>query len=485
MKKSSILKLITLLAWVSFLIYFFTKGMEEFILALFMPLIFGGLLYFSIRKQYFILPLFFSLSFAANAVSPAFFFMDRDTYSYSGFSAVKGFNFDIYEFLIIYGNLFVLLALILLLTIYFYSLLIKRNHRLRSLKINSDYANDSKCSIALFEQTVGLSVNRRFYNLTIVFFVICILTPLNILMYVNGLGISTVEPEELPFKIIGILFYFRGYIAPAILGYLYFKSSRKSSITTLIILYAVLVGVLSLSKSSVILTCLPVIAFAYIDKKLVRLAITILCVMFLYSFIAWSRQFVFITEVGSIEMISFIFHNLSFDVFADSGSLISTIGQLSARLYGAQCMVLVYQHNLSDQMMEIASFFHGSSESMSDIVFYDLFGLEPAPGVVIGVGIGYLAAMLLLANKSILILSFLALITAAYLATAECIVSKYIRSENSIIRAIGYALGFFMVFYLYDTYLEKFYFLVAVSIGGLWLIKLSGIEPAVKRGGSV
>jgi len=460
---------IVFLLWVSILIYFLNIDTEAFVLFLLLPPMFGVLLYFAIRSKHFILTLFFGLTFIANAISPAFLFMNRDDYHYSGFSAIKDFNFDIYEFLSIYGYLYLMLLLILLFTLKLNKKLIKHPNKKDSKRNNPRQSSlDNKLGIYRSIEKRRNS-NKQIISIFIVLFIFCILVPLNIFMYVNGIGISTVQPTAQPFKLVGITFYFRAYIAPLIITFLYFKSKRNMGITLVILFYVAFIGILSLSKGNVLLNCLPIFIFAFLDRKTVRLCLVSLYILVVYGIVSWARQFVFLADVGSFEMIQLIFNGLSVETFSEFLNLFSVLGELSSRLYGANVMVLAHLSNLENNVMEAINFFLGKSENLSLFIFNDVFGLVDAEGVVIGVGMGYLGTMLLLVNKNLVMLLILSFITAIYLSVSEAIVRKYTTSATAFSPA-GYGFGFFMILFLYPANIEKYYVVLSVAIIGLFLM---------------
>jgi hypothetical protein len=465
--KNRWINVIILLLWVSMLIYFFNMNTEAFILFLLIPPLIGILLYFAIKTKYIILTLFFGLAFLGTSITPAFFFLNKSDYSYSGFSAIKDFNFDIYEFLQIYGHLYLMLCLILFFTIILNKKLIKDINKKKSQTSNPRqiiFANTMAKRPAIEKK---INSNKRIYSIYIFLFIICIMMPLNIVMYLNGIGIATVEPVAKIFKIVGITFYFRNYIAPLIIAYLYFKSNRNNSVTFFILFYAAFIGVLSLGKGNVALTCLPVLLFALLDSKKARLVLSVLYFIILYGTVSWARQFVLLADVGSFEMIKLIFDNFLILPLSESLNIISTLGEFAGRLYGANVIVLAYRYNLENNIIEAVNFYLGKSENLSSIIFNEVFGMVGADGVVIGVGMGYLGTMILLANKNLLLLALLSFITAFYLSISEVIVRKYTINTN-IFASIGYGLGFFMVFFLYDGFLKFYYIILSISIFGMF-----------------
>jgi len=460
---------IVLLLWASMLIYFFNMDTEAFVLFLFLPPMIGVLLYFAIRTGYFVLTLFFLLAFIGTAITPAFFFLHKDWYEYSGFNAIRDFNFDIYEFLYIYGYLYFMLILILLFTTILNRIFIKRSEKRINVFTGKKYVTGINGTSFQSANVISRYLSKR-YSMYLVLFIIGILIPLNLYMYTNGIGISTVEPVYKEFKIVGISFYFRNYVAPMIVAYLYFNTSRGLGLTAIILLYAIFVGLLSLSKGNVLLACAPVILFALKDKKMTKFILSGLFFVLLWGAIGWARQFVFLAEVGSLEMIRLILDNIDTELLRESVNLFEIAGQFANRLYGASVIALAHTFSLEDNFSVAIGFFMAQPDELSLIVANDVFGLTPVESVTVGVGMGYLATMILIANKNLFFLGILSLMTGVYLTISEIIVTKYIRRVN-IFASIGYASGFFMMFFLINADIYKFYVIVAISIVGLFVVR--------------
>lgn len=457
--------------WMFLSIYFYANDVDAFILFMILPPLLGIILYISIKTKYVVLTMFFSLSFVSHAINPAFFFLNRANYAYDGWGAVKDFTFDLSEFFPIYRDVYLLLICIFIFTILLNKLF---NNAPSKTALMSKSTKSVHCPDTSERQVVITKRSKSkkgIYSLLICLFIFFFVVPLNLFMYTNGIGISTIDPKRLPFKLVGITFYLRNYIVPTIITYLYYRSRRTNILTALILFYGMLVGILSLSKGNVILTILPVVLFSFIDNKKMRLYFSILYAIFLYSMVSWARQFVFISSVGSIEMIENIFSNLIENDFIGWQLIVTFLNTFSERLYGAQSAVLAYQSNVDDNITEIFNFLLARRGNLPDILLNDLFGLHFTGGEAFGVGIGYLPTLILLANKNLVLLILLALVTAIYLTISEIIITKYI-SGHRVINMVGYPLGFFMVFYLYDSFMGKFYFIIMVSLIGLLLLKI-------------
>lgn len=456
--------------WAALLFNFFLKDIDAFWLFLIIPPVMGLLVYISTKQGGVVLPLFFMVCFPGIAISPAFLFLNRDQFSYSGFNAIGDFDFDIVEFLIIYAHLIFVLFLIL-----FFSGII---NRLLHIKINNSETYsaivrdfDIIKSTDVKSLAVNLSSKKKFTHYTIAY-IFSVLIPLNIWMYANGIGISAIEPPVLAYKLVGISFYFRNYISALIITYLYFRSGRGVGLVVLIFLYALFFGLMSVSKGSVVITCFPLLFFAYIDNKKVRFSLVAFGALTLYGFIAWVRQFVFLNDIGSLDMLNMVFNNVSFEMLNNIFDITAAIEAVSFRLSGANIYVLVYQYELLDNLSVIFDFYTNNWDALAETIYYGMFGLPPvSDGVVMGVGLGYLGMIFLLAGKSKILLTLLALITAFLISASDLIVKKYLNLGNNFYVAFGYGAAFIMALTLFEASMGKFYFAVAISLVGMIVLR--------------
>jgi hypothetical protein len=445
-------------SWIFFGIYFYNIQAESGILFFSLTLIFGSMLIFCIINKEISLTVFFSLSFFASAITPSFFFANQDRYSYAGFSAIKDFKFELLEYYFIAFFLILFLLLTLFFTSIFNYIFIK--DRLKNL--NSLGKDSKKEKVISSNSNTNNKIRGSSYLL--LSFIVFIGLPLIFFMYFNGIGISTIDPEPMPFKIVGVTFYLRNFIFPFLIGYLYYKSNRGFLSYLSIILYGTIIGLLSLSKGLVLLTFFPVLIFALVDQKIFRFIIISLYFILIFSLVSWARQFAFFIDINS-DLISLVLANFSLDIIYENFNIISVIDAISGRLYGAQNLVLVSQYQLTNNIYFALNYFIANEASLAEIIYFDMYELPPVveEGVVIGVGIGYIGSMILLAQNNILLLILFSIITSIYLHICEQISHLFIRMHNSF-SPIGVGIGFFLAATLYDGSLYRFYALVVFSI---------------------
>jgi hypothetical protein len=437
--------------WVIILIYFSIFDFKSFILFLILPLIYGFLLFFSIKNKIISLSIFLTLAFLSQALNPSFFFFNRKIYLEGEKWIMGNFNFDILDFFRIFANSYLLILLIFLFTIFFKKLWFKKE-------------------IYAFKKVTNRSTNQKNikkidykYSYLLYIFIFLFAMPLCIFMYNNRIGISTIDPVRLPFKLVGISIYTRMLVIPSMLFILYSKSKRGILDFAVIMFFALVVGVLSLSKGIIIISLLPLIIYSYIDKTNFKLAISLLYCAILYMFISEFRQIILISNLGPIEMIKNIYNLYIESDVSNQNFFFQFVNAFTDRLYGAQYTILAHNFNLSNNFNELINFFFCRNDNLSIIIYRDIFNLAESTDSVVGVNIGYLNILILLANKNIFLLIIVSIITSFYLIIIEKI--RLVLTKNKGIKNfLGYILSFIMIYFLYDGFLMKFYIILSISL---------------------
>ena len=468
-----------LLMWISFLVYLAYSDIKSFWLFLFLPPFFGLMLYIAVRRKHVALSMLLFLVFVSQAINPPFFFLNREMYLESPKWIMGNFNFNLLDFIYRYKEMY-----ILILCIFLFSLKLN-TIRIKQFPLIDKTLNSNKQTIPLQDTTekIEKTGSKIRYSIYLILFVLVVATPLCLFMYNNGIGISTVEPRRLPFKLVGITFYTRMLFVPALIAYMYFKSNRSLLTVIVIMFYALLVGILSLSKGLVVMALIPVILFSYLDKKTLRLSLILLYTLILYLIVGEFRQVLLLTDSDPLEMLQAIFNLLSQSDLANQNIIVKFITAFSDRLFGAENTILAQNYNLPNNISEIIGFFAGNTNHISYIINFELFCMPEIYNLVVGTNIGFLNILLLLANKSLLLIFLLALVTSIFLSIIDWITKKYIYN-NDYYKTAGYVLCFIMIFFLYDGAIVKFYIIVLTSLIGILLMKFlskatNGIETLI------
>jgi hypothetical protein len=174
--------------------------------------------------------------------------------------------------------------------------------------------------------------------------------PVKFWMFTMGIGIVGVSPPQLPFRLSGILVYTFGYIVPIGIGYLYHKTNRSSLLlSSLIAVYALLIGISSSSKGVVLLTTAPIIAFALLDRRWTILGVSGLLAGFGVILTSASREIVhisdglttgFFTNLGTIGTLAETLATLEW-----SPEMLLFFVDISKRVEGFQGLLLASRFN--------------------------------------------------------------------------------------------------------------------------------------------
>ena len=157
--------------------------------------------------------------------------------------------------------------------------------------------------------------------------VIAAVTPLNLWMFSEGIGLTGVESTELPYRLSGILHYLAHFLIPMLLGYLYSKTRHGHSLTLLLLGYGLILGLSSVSRSAMVLVMLPVLFIAWLEGRRLTLLVALIGVGIAYSLISQARNFVYVA-VGNNSGA-----NTDVGVFDILGSVVSKTEWLEPALY--------------------------------------------------------------------------------------------------------------------------------------------------------
>jgi len=357
------------------------------------------------------------LAAIANVIGTPLFILNKLMYSYSGWNAVKNFDFSLISFLHVYAYSFPSVSLL----IGFVWLIEKCTIRYSS----SDYKRTKSAIEKIISAPIMQKTNGNNVIWTFLFFILLIFAVvLAIVMYVNKIAVLGVEPERLPFRMVGILFYFRGYVLPIMLMILFTKTSQSTLVMILVIIMALIVGTLSASRGITFIYMFPVIVRILVHKSsFQRICLVGALVVFSYVVTSMGRGLIYSDQgLSTMDFLSALLTSESEFRF-DEGvfvALLNVISTISNRLYGAQDLVLAYQYVLVDPWSSFWNFlFTGSI--VSDLAG-DLYGLVFLPGQGYGVGLGLVGLLTMVGRANILLLviailffSFLAVLMNRFL----------------------------------------------------------------------
>ena len=306
-----------------------------------------------------------------------------------------------------------------------------------------------------------------------ILFLLVISLPVKLWMFKMGIGLVGTPPPQLPYRLSGILFYSFNYLVPIVLGGLYIKTKRNSLLLALIVsIYAVLVGIASVSKSVIFLPLAPIIAFAWLDRRWVILTTTSLLTGIGVQAVVIARSIVHIvdgnamsafTELGVLGTLQTAFAKVSW-----SPELLLVIVDIGNRFEGFQSMFLASQFNSDAVGGAWNIFFIVVTFGKWGGVDHDAIHLEylgyTIPEGLYGVGATITSWMMLAANNNIIVLLSFATHAALTLVILERTLMRASR-KYLLQPALAQSLLFFAVMWFYTAPATQiFYVIFVVSI---------------------
>lgn len=253
-------------------------------------------LLWALKTRYTALVTICSIAFATQFVTLPFFYLNRDKFAWGH---VKPFGFTALEaFPMLAKVSFFLLAMVMFFRWFYRISFVGGSPHNLKVRLPQSWLFE----ISTKKNQGAIVALKPHHNAQLfVLFIIAIITamvPLHFWMFSQGISLVGVEPPNLPYKISGFLHYFTKYIIPLVLGYLYLKTGRGFFPMVLLLTYAWILGLSSVSRSALVLVMLPVLALAWLDCRRLLLLVAGLGTLLGFSTVSLARAFVHIVVGG-------------------------------------------------------------------------------------------------------------------------------------------------------------------------------------------
>lgn len=235
--------------------------------------------------------------------------------------------------------------------------------------------------------------------------------PIKSWMFDMGIGLVGAPPPELPYRLSGVLFYSFNYLVPVAIGYQYIQTKRNSLLLALIMsLYAVLVGLASVSKGVPLMIIAPIIAFAWLDRRWAILGVSVIFTVLGVTIPVKAREIVLLaTEVSSesftdLGLLGTLAETL--DQIFWSPSLLLAFVDIADRFEGFKGMFLASQFNTDavgsswDILLKVVSY--GFLVELDHDAIHSEYLGHTLPIGFYGVGATLNSWMMMVVNKNIL-----------------------------------------------------------------------------------
>lgn len=434
-------------AWVMYLLYLWSQDEGSFWVSAGITPPFALIAYAAYRSGNLVLQFFTLFAVIGHVLGAPYFWLTRENYTYAGFGAVKDFNFDPSLFSEIYAwCLFIFAATA------GFVLVLDRRRRFVAAGAQRPAPGDGKP----FREGGRLSEKRSSALLLIL--IVLVGAPLNVYMARNLIGITGLVSEELPFRLVGVMYYSRLYLIPLLLTWLFSKSTRGVLLFGAIIAYSLLAGFSSASRTVLLLSLMPLILDIYFHRRRASALFLASVAALAFVLVSASRDYTYASAQPSyLEMAENVVDSLA---AMPRMTPMSVLGGIANRFYGAQDMVLAYQYEPTDPYRSFVDYLWsgGAADSVVRDLNQDFFGMTFTDGSGFGFGIGLAAYLLMLGRAAVPLILLGPLIVALLISVADrCVVAAFSGPLRTAGPYIKYFAAMLLAFSLYSSSLNLFY----------------------------
>jgi hypothetical protein len=383
-------------------------------------------------------------SLVSGWLAPLGFFLQRDTYQYSGFSAVKDFDFSAVRFIGYYVPVIVAYYVILLVAA---TPMLLNPARYRIIEAGSDAFG----RLASFMSPQGSLRNRGLKRLLFLGLV-AVFASTNWWMYNNGIGLTGITPPELPFHLSGILYYTARFVFPVILTYLFTRFRPSIADLYLVIAYACFASLTSVSRTVLVLLFLPIFVIGFVEKRYLFSAIAGIIVGVMYPVIEFARNVVYLIQDGvSTRNVAFSLPAVILNSASEYrfGGFLAGPLALVARVGGGQDVALAAQYfnELEGPVRAFLRLYVFDFWDMAHEAQARMFAWAPDTlGWATGDG-GFFAHLLLVSSGSWVALILVAVYAGLMLALANVTYIRFVRMGVPSALVLLYAILFCVFFF--------------------------------------
>jgi hypothetical protein len=370
-----------------------------------------------------LLTMYAAAAFASAWLAPLGFFFEKDKFSQTGGQGtVKEFAFDSLQFVWSYQP--VLLTHFLALT---FAILLLR------LFAGASGAPAGIASGALYSAPRATraaatpDAGRDWLHRGLLLILVAALCWLNVWMFNNGIGITGIEPPALPFRLSGISYYVSRFVAPLLILWLLLKFRPTSLDLALLLGYAAFAAFTAVSRTSLILLCIPVLLVVVRDRRIVLGLAALAWVAFIYPYLGFARNFVYLADQGiNIRNVDFSVLQVIGGSLLEKGEELLLAAPLAVveRVGGAQDVILAAQYDrdvAGGPLMEFIRLYIFDFFERAAIAQAEMYDFAPTlRGFAVGDG-GFFAHMLLVGGRDVEILLPLSAYLGALLAIGESV----------------------------------------------------------------
>lgn len=292
-----------------------------------------------------------------------------------------------------------------------------------------------------------------------ILFLILVSLPIKFWMFSMGIGLVGTPPPQLSYRLTGVLFYTFNYMVPIMIGYLYIKTKKSSLLLASIVsIYAVMIGLLSVSKGVVLLITAPIVAFAWLDRRWLILSVSVLLSGLGVAIVSLGRKIVHLVDGDTVSAFTDLGGMATFkEVFSNNfwtPELFLVFIGIANRFEGFQSMLLASQFNPEVLGGSWSIFFKVVSFGYWGEINHNAIHMEylgyTIPYGFYGVGATYNSWMMLSSNNNMLMTLPFAAYAALIIVVLERAIMRASRKYSVSIN-IARSLIFFSILWFYTA----------------------------------
>lgn len=453
-----------LVIWTALAIYYLCLAdMDALLLWIILPIPFGAMLLVALRARHVVLTFFMGAIFLSHAVMPPVFFTERDKATYSGWTAVKNFRFEVFDFLRIYAPVLLYVFTVLVITLVLREVVSRRKSAAARAAQNRTYDRHMPDDLVGERTYAGgpdvrypcrRQTHERVHTVLLItaVFAAC---AVHTWMYRHGIAMTGVAARvSLPFRLAGGWYYSSRFLLPILLFWVYMRTSRSWVLAILLSAYGLWAGISQLSRFALALPFCIVLFFSYLDKQRLRFAIVLVTLALAFECVSKARYAVCMASDGVVRAdTSRPLGRLAWQMVLKHGigSPIAPLFSAIDRLQGTQDVVLTSQYDtgaMGGSLREFQRLFLFGSHVSGREVGYALYGFFPHRGYSVGSG-GLSARVLQIAGSNWFVLIAVSAWISLLLSVGEGLVQCYAGLFRS--KPIGYAIGGLYIVLLYTS----------------------------------
>jgi hypothetical protein len=398
----------------------------------------------------------------------------RDDFTESGWTAIKQFDFSSYAFIQLVISDSCAVMLILIATLLIRSVVPRSLHILQSAPrvfINLNFLpNGVNNSKAIPFVLLFVLVNYLIFDFA----------------NANKIGITGIEPNPLPFRLSGIIYYYLKFLGPFMLFYI-IKNSKSKLLVLMLSLFLIFVAISTLSRSTLAMWAIPIAFVAYRNCKSITLTVIVVILVAVASiFSGIGRNLMFIANgtsididlaVSMLEVAEGVIERISVsEIVLAMASLVARLGGGQELILGAQTVFPGFDFSLK-LLIQIFTDQNFGVDYQTLVML--THGFIPLEGTV--AGIAYSGYMLAFLNSGYIIFILFAFFSAAILNLNDAFRSKIWELTQNAKLANG--ICFVMNFIFFALFMISWYWFFAFFIFVINIVykRLSGGQYGVRR----